>query len=1069
MTRFALRNPIAILMCCIAVMVLGNLTVRRMPVDLFPNLGIPAVLVGTLIPGLSVRDVEKTITYRFEKYISSVPDVSYVQSTSRVGLSIIQIVFNWGADIAGGEVMVMAQLQMAMAAVPKSLGVLPPFVVQYDISNQPVCLITVSGGGLDQTQLYDLSFNTIEPQIEHLAGVASATVNGGKVRQINVFVNRPRAMAAGVDVLSLSRIANQANLMMPAGDIKIGKIDYNLYSNALVDAATELNGIVVKYNEKTGTPVRLQDIGRAEDGFAIQTQIVRANSKYAVYLNVLKQPGGNTIAIVDEVKAAIPHLVGLPPGLELHVVFDQSKFIREAIAGLEHEVVQGLLLVILVILLFLQSWRSTLIVSIAVPLSMAAAMVVLYFTGNTINNFTLGGLTLALGRLVDDSVVDTENINRHLEEGERPAEAALKGRQEVALAVLISTLTTIAVFVPVIFLEGMAKKLFTPLALAVSFSMLASYAVSQLVTPVACMTFLRRHDPYTASSPWFFPRFFYHCERMLHWLDEKYEGTLEWVLARRGMILTVVFGGFVASCFLIPFIGSEFFPSTDESTITLNVRTPIGTRIEEADKIFGKIEDKIREVLPKNALEMLLSNIGIPVQGRAAIYAVNTGPHSGFVQIGLSDPDKREVTQAQVVAMLRKPLHDAFPGVQFTFQPGGLVSGVMNFGAMAPITMELVGDDFEIGHKYAEEIGYIMRHTPGLKDVRISREDDYPEFDVDIDRTKSAMMGFSESQVAQALLDMSNGNINTPGVWVDPKTGNAYYLVTQYDDPWRSHINDLRQTFVTNQKNGQALYLANMAKIRRSEGPIQIERRYLERVIYISANNVGRDLGDVTAELRKAFAEKIHLPKGFELRYGAQVRQQKQTFGGLGGMLAMALMFIYMLMASQFKSLLSPLVIMLAVPLGLTGVFITLWASHTTFNIESFMGIIMMVGIVVSNSVLLVDFAKVLRERGLGVHEAVVKAGRTRLRPIVMTAIATVAGLMPVALGLEVGSEANMPLARAVIGGLSVSTFLTLFVVPAMYELTAKYEKPVELDPILRDTSFELPPEGSASPAGADE
>ena len=1054
MTRFALRNPIAILMACIATLVVGMVTVQRMPVDLFPDLGIPAVIVGTLVPGVGVKDVEKTITYRFEKYISSVPNVAFVQSVSKVGLSIIEVVFNWGADIAGGEVMVMAQVQMAMAAVPKSLGVLPPFVVQYDISNQPVCLITVSGGGLDQTQLYDLSFNTIEPQIEHLAGVASATVNGGKVRQINVFLDRDRAMAKGTDVLDIARVMNQMNLMIPAGDVKIGKIDYNLYSNALFDVVREMNNIVVKYDPKTGTPVRLSDVGRAEDSYAIQTQVVRANGQHAVYLNVLKQPGGNTIAIVDRVKEQIPSLVGLPPGLDVHVVFDQSKFVREAIAGLEHEVVQGLLLVILVILLFLQSWRATVIVSIAVPLSMATAVILLYFTGNTINNFTLGGLTLALGRLVDDSVVDTENISRHMEEGEPPAQAALNGRQEVATAVLISTLTTIAVFVPVVFLQGISKKLFTPLALAVTFSMLASYAVSQLVTPVSCMTFLRKHEPYHAKSPLFFPRFFYYCERGLHWLDERYEGSLEWVLGRRRTILVAVGVGFVASCALVPLIGTEFFPATDESTITLHVRAPIGTRIEVSDDLFAKIEKTIQSTVPKNALEMLLCNIGIPVQGRAAIYAINTGPHSGFVQIGLTDPDKREVTQQQVVDMLREPLRTAFPGVQFTFQPGGLVSGVMNFGAMAPITMELVGDDLKASHELAEQVGYIMRHTRGLADVRISREDDYPEFDVDIDRTKTKMMGFNEGDAAQALVDMSNGNINTPGVWVDPHSGNAYYFITQYDDKFRSHLDDLRETFLTPKKDPTVpILLANIAKIRRGEGPIEIERKYLERVVYITANPAGRDLGEIVTELRSKFDKEIKLPHGFELRFGGQVRQEKEAFGGLGGAMAMAVMFIYMLMASQFSSLLYPFIIMMAVPLGLTGVFVTLWATRTTFNIESFMGMIMMVGIVVSNSVLLVDFANVLRERGLSVHEALVKAGRTRLRPIVMTAIATVAGLAPVALGLEVGSEANMPLARAVIGGLSVSTFLTLYVVPAMYELLAKYGRDPgkSTDPFLEE------------------
>jgi CzcA family heavy metal efflux pump len=1049
MTRFALRNPIAILMACIASIVVGTVSVQRMPVDLFPNLGIPAVIVGTLVPGVGVKDVEKTITYRFEKYISSVPDVAFVQSVSKVGLSIIQVVFNWGADIAGGEVMVMAQVQLAMAAVPKSLGVLPPFVVQYDISNQPVCLITVSGGGLDQTQLYDLSFNTIEPQIEHIAGVASATVNGGKVRQVNVFLDRDRAMAKGTDVLEVAKIMNQMNLMIPAGDIKIGRIDYNLYSNALFDVVRDMNSIVVKYDEKTGTPVRLLDIGRAEDGFAIQTQVVRANSEHAVYLNVLKQPGGNTIAIVDAVRDAIPHMVGLPPGLDVHVVFDQSKFIREAISGLEHEVLQGLILVILVILIFLQSWRSTLIVSIAVPLSMATAGILLYFTGNTINNFTLGGLTLALGRLVDDSVVDTENISRHLEEGATPAKAALDGRQEVATAVLISTLTTIAVFLPVVFLQGISRRLFTPLALAVTFSMLASYAVSQLVTPVSCMTFLRRHDPYTAKSPWFFPRFFFYCERMLHWIDVGYERTLQWVLARKKRLLLVVLGAFVASCCLVPFIGSEFFPATDESTITLHVRVPIGTRVELSDEIFGRIEKTIRETLPKSSLEMLLSNIGIPIQGRAAIYAVNSGPHSGFVQIGLTDPGDRKVTQAEVVELLREPLRKAFPGVQFTFQPGGLVSGVMNFGSMAPITMELVGDDLPKSHELAQQVGYIMRHTRGLTDVRISREDDYPEFDVDIDRTKAAMMGFQESDAAQALVDMSNGNINTPGVWVDPKTGNAYYFVTQYDDKFRSHLDDLRETFLSSPDKHQPVLLADIAKIHRGEGPIEIERKYLQRVVYISANPEGRDLGEVAADLRASFAKELKLPHGFELRFGGQVRQEKQAFGGLGGAMVLAVMFIYMLMAAQFGSLLFPFVIMMAVPLGLIGVFLTLWITHTTFNIESFMGIIMMVGIVVSNSVLLVDFTNVLRARGLSVHDALVKAGRTRLRPIVMTAIATVAGLAPVAFGLEVGSEANMPLARAVIGGLSVSTFLTLFVVPAMYELLAKYAKERVIDPGL--------------------
>jgi CzcA family heavy metal efflux pump len=1049
LTLLALRNSIAVLMASLAVAILGFVAVGRLPIDLFPNINLPIINIGTVYTGAGVLDVEKTVTYPIEKAVSAVSDVKHVESKSRQGLSTVRVWMNWGADVNDGQTEVIQRIQQILNTLPS--GIKQPFVLRFDLSNIPVCLVTVSGGGLDEKQLYDLAYNTVEPQIERLGGIASASVDGGKVRQITVNLNRDQLWAKGLSVLDVVRAVNDANFLLPAGDIRVGRLNYNIYTNNQFKLVTPMEDIVVRKAGPAGVPIHVKDLGSVADSSETQTAIVRTDGERSVFLRVNKQPGANTVAVVDQVKALMPKLMGIPAGVKLNITFDQSIYIRQAIASLWHEAMVGSVLAFLVILVFLRSLTSTLIISIAIPLSILLTFICMYFLGQTINVFTLGGLALAVGRLVDDSIVELENINRHLNLPDKPRrEAVLDAAREVAMPIFVATITTIIVFVPTIFLEGQTKLLFIPLTFTISVSLFASFLVSRTVTPLLSLKVLRAEREIPAASRKLHHRVFRWSQGFFDAMEERYETLLRWSLAHRRVVLTTVAVSFVGSLFLVmaprfgmaPLIGTEFFPASDEAQFRVNVTAPIGTRVEETERIVRGMEAIIRATVRPEELQSLVSNVGIP-QGRSAVFTTNTGPHSATVQAYLTTADKRTRTDREIIAAVRPRFAGQFPGTTYRFIPGGIVSRVINFGSETAIQAEVLGYDLPTGDALAKEIARVMLQTPGIADVHVSRDGNYPQFQVNVDRQKAAAAGLSQREVAQAALFSLNSNVSVnPSVFTDPRTGNQYNVVVQLDEPYRQTPEDLGRIFVTT--GDRPVALSTIAQIDKTTGPVEVERKYQQRIVRVSANAVGRDLGSLSEELEDKFRQ-LPMPAGFSVRLGGQTEQQREAFGSLYFTSLLALILVYMVLASQFKSLKDPFTIMFSVPMGLIGVFWALYLTNTTLSTTSFMGIIMMVGIVVSNGVLLVEYINELRRHGVPMAEAVPRGGRIRLRPILMTTLTTIVGLIPMALAWGVGTEANQPLAIAVIGGLAVSTFFTLVLIPTLYViLEERFPRTVE-------------------------
>lgn len=1053
LTRLALRNPIFILMMSLMILVLGGVSVDRLSVDLFPSINIPVVRVATFYTGAGPADIEKSITQPIERAVAASPGVDRVESTSKQGVSVVSVWFNYDVNLDNAQFEVQQRVGQIMNTLPP--GIQQPFILKFDITNIPVVQVVVRGEGLDERQLFDLSYNVIEPQFERLSGVASASVGGGKTREIEVMTDRDKLRARNLGILDVVNAVRNTNLLLPSGDLRTGNVDYNVFTNTQVDSAKPLEDVVVQAANpslmgQTGAAVRIADIANVEDATQDQFNIVRVNGQRGVYIRVLKQPGANTIQVVDEVRDAIKHLRNVPANVKCDISFDQSTYIRAAVKSLEHEAVQGGALAIAVILIFLLSGRATAIVSVAIPLSIVATFVPLYFTGQTLNVFTLGGLALAVGRLVDDSIVELENIHRHLAQGDARKNAVLAAAQEVAMPILVSTITTIVVFFPVLFLQGVQRNLFLPFAMTISFSLIVSFFVSRTVTPLLCYYVMRAkaHEAKTGIVA--------AVERMWAGMDRLYARMLRFVLGHRALLILTVFGGFFASLLLMKKIGTEFFPDSDEGQIQVLYRAPIGTRVERTEDISKRVEGTISKALTneKNGEPLyntLLSDNGLPF-GRTAVFSANTGPHAGYVNVNLIPHDERPISDAVATDRIRAALGNDYPGTQIFFFTGGIVKRILNFGSPAAIDVEVVGYDLDEASQYAKKLKSLLRDAtdaqghPLMVDVDVSREENYPELDVQVDREKAGVLGLSEQQIAQSVLATLAGSTQfAPVPFTDPKTGNEYYINVRSDDSHRSKVDDLEDVFLRTPQSAM-VPLSNVAKVSRSSGPVTISRKYLQRIVDVTANIApGKDLGSASAAAQKIVDDNPP-PDGFTATLGGQTAAQKAAFAGIGFAGFMALALVYMVLASQFKSLVDPLVIMFSVPMGISGVLLTLFLTKTTLSVNSAMGVIMMVGIVVSNGVLLVDFANVLRRRGLPLFDATVQAAQTRLRPILMTTLATVFGLLPMALGIGEGSEANLPLARAVIGGLTVSTIVTLFLIPSLYTLLDRFARRTQPD-----------------------
>ena len=1016
-------------MLSLAMVVLGVTSLQRLPVDLFPQIQVPVAFVGVIYKGAPPLDIEQSVVYPIEKAVSSASNVEHVESFSKQGLGAVQIWFNWGADINVGQMEVMQRITQILNSLPP--GILQPFIVKFDVSNIPVSIVSVSSDELDERALYDLAYNTIAPQIEQIANVAAATVEGGKIRQININLDPALLSARGLSILDVVKSVKAANLILPSGDIKAGNLDYNIFTNNQFRTVEPIQDVIVKVNQQ-GNPVRVRDVGTVTDSSDIQTNIVHADGARSVFLRVNKQPIANTVEVVDALRAALPRMLGIPEGVKLTISFDQSLYIRQSIQNLIEQALHGSLLAAAVILIFLRNLTSTLIVSVAIPLSMLVTFIVLYFTGQTLNVFTLGGLALGIGRLVDDSIVELENIQRHLNTNRDRWAGILEAAREVAMPILASTVTTVVVFLPMFFVVGVARLLLIPLTVTIAIALFTSFLVSRTVTPALCYKFLKPEQESWRSMPSWFRTLMQWSRERYDSLDRSYEESLEWVLRHRRIFITAVLVVFAGSFALIPKIGTEFLPVSDESQFRIGLRAPVGQRVEKTEQQVSEVERVLRANIPAAELQTIVSSTGILSQGRASLFNPNTGPHTSSIQVYLVDPSKRGRTQVEIMNDVRPKVVKLFPGISMYFDPGGLVKRVTSFGSQKSIDVEIYGYDFENARTVIRQVEEAMHKIPGMADIEVSREENYPEVNVTVDREKAALLGISETDVANAVLFSLNGNGQTdPIIYTDPHNGNEYYISAWLAEEHRKNLSDLENILLT-AKAGEPVLLKNIASLKMNAGPVKIDRKYFQRVIHITANPTTRTLGEIAEDLESAFT-RLQLPAGFSIKLAGQIQQQRETFHGLQFAIILALMLVYMVMAAQFKSLVDPFIIMFSVPMGFPGVILILFLTNTTLSTASLMGIIMMFGIVVSNGVLLVDYTNVLRRRGCSLHEALMTAARTRLRPILMTSLATVLGLLPMAIGVGTGGETNAPLARAVVGGLSVSTLLTLFLIPTVY------------------------------------
>jgi multidrug efflux pump subunit AcrB len=791
LTRIALRNPVAILMVSVAVIVLGWVSVNRIPVDLFPDITIPVVMVGVVYPGAGPKDIEASVTQQLERAVSSVPNVSYIESVSRPGISIIRAYFNWGADVDVGASDAIQRVQQVMSSLP--VGARAPFVVKMDLSNIAVVGLTVSGGDLDERALYDLAYNVIQPQIERLDGVATASVSGGLIRQIQVEADRDALAARGLSANEVVDAISKSNFLLPSGNLRIGDVDYNVFAETQIREVERIRDLVVRSGDGGNSPIHIRDVADVVDGSEDLTNLVRVNGIPGVNLWVRKQPGSNTLEVVDRVIAAIPELRGIPAGVAVDRAFDQSTYIRNSIKSLVNEALLGALFAVAVIFFFLRTLRATAVITLAIPLSILATFILLYFVGGqSLNTFTLGGLALGVGRLVDDSIVVLENIFRHRSRGSSARQAALEGTREVAMPVLASTVATIAVFFPVIFLAGIAKLLFIPLTLTIVFALLTSYAVAMAVIPPLSMRFVPPDATPGVVASGRMGRMKESWRRGFEWIEGLYVRSLRWGLGHRLIVLGIILVLFTASMAWIPRLGTEFFPATDESQFSVSLRAPIGTRVEATANDVAVIEKAVVDALGSGYITSVVTDAGVRSSSGGAMWSRNTGPHAANVRVRLVSPEERPFTDRQAVERVRKALDGKLPGSRVFFDTGGIVRRILNFGSEAPLDVEITGYDLDDARDVYTRVRELVESVPGAVDVRVSQEDDYPELQVRLDHQKIAALGVSPRDVAQTMLTSVAGNINIPGIFNDPTTGREYWIVVRLAEQDRASLDDLR-------------------------------------------------------------------------------------------------------------------------------------------------------------------------------------------------------------------------------------------------------------------------------------
>ncbi|MDX2149607.1 MAG: efflux RND transporter permease subunit [Bryobacteraceae bacterium] len=1027
MPGFSIRRPYLIVVVCLIIAVVGITAVARMPVDLFPAINIPVVVVATFFSGMPPEQIEADITGRFERFFTLASNIEHIESRSLPGVSLIKIYFQPGTD-ADSAVTNISNLAMAnLRRLPP--GTLPPVVLKFDASSLPVCLIALKGEGLNETILRDTAQYAVRNQVANVAGASVPQPFGGRYRQIMVYVDPLKLEAYHMSAMDVVRAVNESNLILPAGDVRIGPINYSIYTNSQVEAIADINHIPLK---AIGPRlVTVGDVGSAKDAQQIQNNIVRVDGQPSVYLPVLKQGGDtNTISVVDGVRDAVASLVDVPKQLVTRVVFDQSQFVKGAIQTLVIASDVGLLLTAVIVFAFLSSGMATLAVLLSVPISALAAFIALSLGGSSINTMVLGGLALAFTRLLFNSLVVLESIFRHLDAGKPPVEAAADGASEVSGPVLAATLTTMVVFFPVTFLFGVSKFLFSALAAAVVLALAASFFVALTVIPLLCARVLKQRQPQTERRKTALSSLAAWSQSATGRLTERYVAAVNVALRRPWLFPSAVLALFVASLLLYPLVRIAFFPRTDAGQFVINIKAQSGSRLEVTEREVQKVEDLVRTVIPAADLGVILSNIGV-TPGFSSIYTSNSAQHTAFVQVNLNEGHQR--TSYEYMDLVRRRLNAELPHLSAYFQSGGLADSVLNLGLPAPIDVQVSGSDLAAAYETAASIAERVRGLDGVSDVYIPQDLDYPALKVDIDRTSSGRLGLNQKEIVQNVITaLTSNQMIAPSYWVDHRTGNDYLLTVQYPEGQIRTLSDLTGIPIRAPNGGRTTRLASVSSIRNILAPTEVDHYQLRRVIDVYVAPSGEDLGRISKAIDGIIAE-TKLPEGIRVDLRGMVQGMRQSFVSFGTGLVLATALLYLILVAQFRSFVDPLLILSAVPMGITGVLVILALTGTSLNVMSLMGTVMMVGVVVSNSILIIYRANRLFVSGLSPGDAIVGACRTSFRAVLMTSLATVVGLLPLAIKIGTGGEAYVPMARAIIGGMLLSVISGVFVVPALW------------------------------------